>query len=197
MAPSTIYLHIGAPRRLVRPICKTCSGQTSQSLKSLEFCVQGKHVFARVSAMRDVMQWDPGAEPVPPRWRRIALEMQRWGNRGCVFSQESVCFAVTDERTHALVSRLSRSDEVKCVLTVRDVSRLVTAQWRTSMRSRRRWTFTDYAAAVAGVSHGKQAPAMHEHFLLRHDFSQDSHALDRRGGSYTTSLYWSVAGVKF
>ena len=56
------------------------------------------------------------------------------------------------------------------ILTVRDIGRLVVAQWQTEMRSRRPWTLDDYCAAAAGTGTHERAKFMHDHFWLRHDY---------------------------
>jgi hypothetical protein len=58
---------------------------------------------------------------------------------------------------------------VEIVLTVRDLARLVPAQWQTAMRQRNTWTLKEYAAAVAGAE-GQQAKTAARHFWRRQDY---------------------------
>ena len=83
-------------------------------------------------------------------------------------------------QTHAVVESLDGKSRVHCILTVRDISRLVTAQWQTAMRSRRLWTLTDYCAAAAtDTSTHPDAESMQDHFWIQTRLPSDP----ARGGS--------------
>jgi hypothetical protein len=171
MAPSDVYLHIGAPKTGTTYL-QDMLWANKDTLDQSGALVPGHYRYARVPAIRDFMRWNPDAsEPLPRRWRRIAREIKRWNGRSAVLSQEFMC-RMTDGQTHALVESLGHGTKsrVHCILTVRDISRLLTAQWQTTMRSRRAWTLTEYCAAAAEMSTADHAAAMHDHFWIRHDY---------------------------
>ena len=168
MAPKTVHLHIGAPKTGTTYV-QNVLWANKDVLEQAGVLVPGHHRYARVHAVREVLEWDPaGGDPKPNRWRRLAREIKRWGGDSAVLSQEFLC-RMTDAQTHAVVDSFPNSS-VHAVLTVRDISRLVSAQWQTAMRSRHVWSYTDYAAAVAGVSDDPSASAMHDHFWIRHNY---------------------------
>ena len=168
MAPKTVYLHIGAPKTGTTYLQDTL-WTNKDELERAGVLVPGHHRYARVHAVREVLDWNPaGPDPEPARWRRIAREVRRWGGESAVLSQEFLC-RMTDEQTHAVVDSF-HGPSVRAVLTVRDISRLVTAQWQTAMRSRHTWTYTDYTAAVAGTGDEPSTRDMYDHFWIRHNY---------------------------
>src|SRR4051794_26902061 len=153
MAPNDIYLHIGAPKTGTTYL-QDMLWANKDILDQSGVLVPGHYRYARVPAIREVLKWNPDAsEPLPDRWLRIAQEIKRWHGSSAVLSQEFIC-RLSEAQTHVLVASLGRGNrgQVHCILTVRDISRLLTAQWQTAMRSRKHWTLTDYCAAAAGTS---------------------------------------------
>ncbi|MFL6179992.1 MAG: hypothetical protein ACJ73J_05385 [Actinomycetes bacterium] len=171
MAPNDIYLHIGAPKTGTTYL-QDMLWANKDILDQSGVLVPGHYRYARVPAIREVLKWNPDAsEPLPDRWLRIAQEIKRWHGPSAVLSQEFIC-RLSEAQTHALVASLARGNrgQVHCILTVRDISRLLTAQWQTAMRSRKHWTLTDYCAAAAGTSTEPNAAGMHDHFWIRHNY---------------------------
>nr|MCU0296220.1 hypothetical protein [Candidatus Nanopelagicales bacterium] len=132
-------------------------------------CLPGRQRYSRVHATRDVLRWAPAREPRPPQsWQQLAGEVNRWKGRSAVLSQEFMCRMKPDQ-VQGIVQSFPHSS-VRVVLTVRDVARLLPAQWQTQMRSRSTWKLAEYADAVAGVSEGPRARTMADHFWERHDY---------------------------
>jgi hypothetical protein len=168
MASSTAFLHIGAPKTGTTYV-QDMLWANKDVLDQAGVLVPGHYRYARVPAVREILKWDPSeSQQLPDRWLRLAREMKRWGGHSSVLSQEFLC-RLTDQQTHAVIESLG-SVSVHAVLTVRDISRLVTAQWQTAMRSRKPWTYTDYSAAVAGASEHAQRSVMSDHFWVRHNY---------------------------
>jgi hypothetical protein len=168
MAPNDVFLHIGAPKTGTTYL-QDMLWANKDVLERAGVLVPGHYRYARVPAIRDFLKWDPtGTEPPPHRWRRLTREINRWRGRSAVLSQEFMC-RMTDVQTHALVESFGNTS-VHGILAVRDISRLVPAQWQTLMRSRKGWRLADFAAAVAGVSQHPQAEQMNELFWRRHDY---------------------------
>jgi hypothetical protein len=114
------------------------------------------------------LKWNPDEGEQPESWPRLAGEVNRWGGRSAVISQEFLCWA-TDEQIKIVVDSFPEST-VRVVLTVRDVARLVPAQWQTAMRQRNTWTLDEYADGVAGTGSGKRGQRLTRHFWRRHDY---------------------------
>lgn len=168
MAPAAVYLHIGSPKTgttFVQDMLWT----NRNVLEDDGVLLPGHKRYARVHAVRDVLAWDPSEESEAPKsWLRLAAEVNRWEGRAAILSQEFLCWAAP-EQIAAVVGSFPR-DRVHVVLTVRDLARLVPAQWQTAMRQRNTWTLDEYADAVAGTSSTKAATAAARHFWKRQDY---------------------------
>jgi hypothetical protein len=105
---------------------------------------------------------------LPETWQRLSAEVTRWSGESSIISQEFLCWA-SEAQVEQMVSSFGRRP-VHVVLTVRDVARLVPAQWQTAMRQRNTWTLDEYADAVAGVEQGKRAKQAAKHFWRRQDY---------------------------
>lgn len=167
MAPAVVYLHIGSPKTGTTYIQDVLWANRA-ALEADGVLLPGHYRFARVEAARELVKWDPEDGELPETWQRLAGEVNRWSGRSAVVSQEFLCSATT-EQISAMVQSFRKS-RVEIVLTVRDLARLVPAQWQTAMRQRKTWTLEDYAGAVAGSNEGSQAKNAPRHFWRRHDY---------------------------
>lgn len=153
MAPAVVYIHIGSPKTGTTYI-QDVLWSNRDALKADGVLLPGRSRYARVGAARDLLKWDRRGGDLPETWRRLTDEVNRWSGRSAVISQE-LLFRASPNAISVMVQSFPKS-RVEFVLTVRDLARLVPAQWQTSMRQRKSWTFEQYAAAVAG-SDGQQA----------------------------------------
>lgn len=167
MAPAVVYLHIGSPKTGTTYIQNTLWANRAV-LKDDGVLLPGKTRFSRVEASSNMMKWQPDHGDLPGTWRQLANQVSRWSGRSAVISQEFLYRANADQIA-AMVASMG-GGRVEVVLTVRDVARLVPAQWQTSVRQRSTWTLRDYADAVAGVSDAENAAGASRHFWRRQDY---------------------------
>jgi hypothetical protein len=170
MAPGTIHLHIGAPKTGTTYLQHMLAANR-EALKD-DGVLLPRSFGARAAAVRTLLRWRPeSGEELPESWQMMADEMRRWRGRAAVLSQEFLC-RLDDLHVRAAVASLGSGSpgRVRCVLTVRDISRLVTAQWQTALRSHQSWTLDEYCAAVASDSPAGPGAAMHNHFWVRHGY---------------------------
>jgi hypothetical protein len=166
MAP-VVYLHIGSPKTGTTYV-QDVLWNNREALETDGVLLPGHYRYARVQAVRELLKWNPDEGEQPESWPRLAGEVNRWGGRSAVISQEFLCWA-TDEQIKIVVDSFPEST-VRVVLTVRDVARLVPAQWQTAMRQRNTWTLDEYADGVAGTGSGKRGQRLTRHFWRRHDY---------------------------
>ena len=168
MAPAVVYLHVGSPKTGTTFI-QSALWTNRLALKDDGVLLPGKARFARVYAAADMMKWHPEDGDLPETWQRMAALVSRWSGRSALISQEFLYRADADQIA-AMISSLG-GGRVEVVLTVRDIARLVPAQWQTSVRQGSTWTLSDYADAVAGVAEGEDAENASRHFWERQDYS--------------------------
>ena len=168
MAPAAVHLHIGSPKTGTTFV-QNMLWANREPLEADGVLLPGHYRYARVQAVRDLLAWDPAEDPEVPRsWRRLTAEVNRWEGTAAIISQEFLCWA-SPEQIAEVVASFPKS-QVHVVLTVRDLARLVPAQWQTAMRQRNAWTLDEYADAVAGASTAKRATAAARHFWKRQDY---------------------------
>ena len=170
MSPRTILLHLGAPKTGTTYL-QHMLWANREPLEEAGFLVP-RTFGARAATVRALLRWHPDSgEQMPQAWRTLSADMRRWGGQASVFSQEFLC-RLDQAQTRAVVASLGEGSpgRVKCLLTVRDISRLVPAQWQTSLRSHQTWTLAEYCEAVASGSPKGPAATMHRHFWARHRY---------------------------
>jgi len=167
MAPAVVYLHIGSPKTGTTYIQNTLWANRA-ALKDDGVLLPGQSRFSRVAAASDLMKWRPADGDLPGTWRRLSAQVSRWSGRSAVISQEFL-YRADREQIDAMVASLG-GGRVEAVLSVRDVARLVPAQWQTSVRQRSTWTLTEYADAVAGTADSDESAAASRHFWRRQDY---------------------------
>lgn len=166
MPPPAVHLHIGEPKTGTTYVQDVLWANRA-ALKEDGVLLPG-HRYDRVHATRDLLRWDPAGDAgLPQTWRRLTGQVNRWSGRSAVISQEFLC-RMTSAQVKAIVESFAGS-QVHAVLSVRDVARLVPAQWQTLMLSRGTLTLDQYADAAAGAAKGAKMKSMEEHFWLRHD----------------------------
>src|SRR5262245_22102101 len=103
----------------------------------------------QVMAAKDVLGLHIGPEiahRADGAWDRLRDEMLHYDGRASVMSMEFMSFARRD-RTRKVVGSL-KSAEVHVILTVRDASRVIPAQWQESTQNHGVASWQEYAAAV-------------------------------------------------
>ena len=166
MAPAVVTMHIGSPKTGTTYIQNALWANRAR-LKDAGVLLPGHSRFARVHAAGHMMKWRPSDGELPETWQRLSSQVSRWSGSSALISQEFLCGADADQ-IEAMVSSLGEA-RVEVVLTVRDLARLVPAQWQTSVRQRFTWTLSEYADAVAGSTTSDNAAEAAKHFWDRQD----------------------------
>lgn len=165
MAPQVVHLHIGAHKTgttYVQAVLRS----NKVRLADDGVLVPGDRRRDSVKAARQLVKWDPKARSEPGNaWDAVVADINGWSGPAAIFSMEFLSRASNRQAKYAVKS-LPQHTHVKVILTVRDVARLVPAQWQSSMRQGRTWTLQEYADAVA--SDDVSDPA-YRHFWARHD----------------------------
>jgi hypothetical protein len=130
----------------------------------------------QVAAVRDVLGMAGGYHEavLDGAWRRLVDRVHTWQGTDVVVSMEFLSLA-DDDQVSRVVDDLRPSD-VRVVLGARDLARGLPAQWQTSIRNGRTWTYQTYLDEVTG-----RAPsAARRHFWRRQDVAR---IVDRWAGS--------------
>jgi hypothetical protein len=148
-AAPIVYLHIGAMKTGTTFLQMTL--RTNQSALRDEGvfypAVKGKAV--QIAAARDVLhldKWDERASQIPGAWKRLVDEIQGSEAPTSVISMEFLSFASPD-KAQQIVASLQPA-EVHVVLTVRDIVRVLPAQWQNSVRNGGQDAWPDFCGAL-------------------------------------------------
>lgn len=143
-----VYLHIGTPKSGTSYIQDICSANRER-LAADGVLWPGAEWGDQVHAVRDVLALHPGGEVTDQAtgaWGRFVAEVAAWSGRAVVLSMEWLVHA-TPEQVRYIVDSL-HPHEVRVVVTARDLSRCVPAQWQEQMQNWATWTWPEYLAAV-------------------------------------------------
>lgn len=168
LAPRVVYLHIGSTKTGTTFIQRVLwDNQTA--LRRHGVTLGGRRHHVVVQASRAMQGWSAtDGTPVPEAWSALARRVNRSSAHAAVVSQEFLCWLDHDQ-IRAVVGSFDWA-EVKVVLTVRDLSRVIPAQWASAMRQRHTWTLTEYADDVQNDHAGGRGSTPHQHFWRRLDY---------------------------
>jgi hypothetical protein len=144
-----IYLHVGAMKTGTSYLQQLLL-DNKQTLLEQGVLFPGKRGWSdQVLAVRDVLDLkldNEIRERAHGAWGRLRAEMFAHTGRASVVSMEFLSFA-SAEKARAVVRSL-RGAEVHVVLTVRDASRVVPAQWQENSQNRGTASWPDYVDAI-------------------------------------------------
>jgi hypothetical protein len=146
--PPTCYLHVGGyktgttylQRRLIdgRAALRE-SGVLVPGTKGI-----GEHVRAGKMIMGRL---DLRGQPIPERaWYALRDEMLAFDGHSAVYSYEELC-AATKEQARRMVNDLGTA-EVRIVLTVRDLVRVIPAAWQEVVQGGQQWTWDQFVSTI-------------------------------------------------
>jgi hypothetical protein len=153
----TCYLHIGGyktgttylQRRLIDGrAALRASGVLMPGTKGI-----GEHVRAGKVIMG---RPDLRGQPIPAQaWYGLRDEMLVFEGHSAVYSYEELC-AATREQARRMVDDLAPAD-VRIVITVRDLVRVIPAAWQEIMQGGQQWTWEQYVATITSRA-GRAVP---------------------------------------
>lgn len=155
--PPTCYLHVGGyktgttylQRRLI-------DGRAA--LRSSGVLVPGtKGIGEHVRAGKVIMgRPDLRGQPIPDTaWYDLRDEMLGFDGSAAVYSYEELC-AATKLQARRMVDELAPA-EVRVVLTVRDLVRVIPAAWQEVMQGGQQWTWEQYVDTITSRA-GRAVP---------------------------------------
>ena len=151
-----IYLHVGAMKTGTSYLQQLMVDNKDALLKQ-GVLFPGEHPRStQVVAVRDVLGLrtdEEIRERVNGAWARLRAEMLAYEGRASVVSMEFLSFATRAKA--AAVVRSLRGAEVHVILTVRDASRVIPAQWQETTQNRGTTSWPDYVAAILAGRDGK------------------------------------------
>ena len=131
-----IYLHIGAMKTGTTYLQDLMSANKEQ-LAAAGFLFPGTRWADQSRAAREVLGFstdDPVmAAQMSGRWSRIREEMLSYRGTACIYSMEFLSFADVEQATRVVESLAPA--ELHVILTVRDASATIPAQWQTNCRN--------------------------------------------------------------
>ncbi len=175
MSP-VVHLHIGAPKSGTT-FLQAVIEENRERIASAGVHVPGNNRRLQREAVREIRAWSEREEDdeLPQLWQRVAQAARAWSGPSVLVSMEWLT-VLTEEQIRVVMDSLAPC-EVRVVITVRDLGRVLPAQWQTSLRQRQTWTLTKY---VAGVRPRRAGSRAHRHFWRRHDTA----AIVRRWASF-------------
>lgn len=148
-----VFLHIGAMKTGTTFLQQLMSANKEDLLKA-GFLFPGDSWAEQALATRDVMDRnkdDPALRAqCAGKWRKLVDEMLAYDGTASVFSMEFLSYASHDEAKR-ITKSLSKA-EVHVVLTVRDATGAIPAQWQTFSRNGGVVSWPDFARGAVSVN---------------------------------------------
>jgi hypothetical protein len=162
-----VFLHIGLPKTGTSYLQSALSN-SRERLAAEGVLVPGERRSAHTLEVWDLLGRRPrGAEQrnVTGAWDAMVAAVSGWGGSHAVVSSELLSSA-TDRQVRRTV-RSFGSAEVHVVVTVRDLARVVPANWQQELTKGRLWSWEDYVNAVRDPESGPATAGLA--FWLRQD----------------------------
>ena len=141
----TVVLHIGAMKTGTSYVQQVLSVNrdvlAQQGVRWL-----GKTWFDQVEAVEQLMATRRNPQGAVDRWEALAAEAAAHDGPLAVVSMEFLSFATPEVAQRAVAA--FEPNRVRVVLTLRDLARVLPAQWQELTQNRRDWTYRDYLAGV-------------------------------------------------
>ena len=148
-----IFLHVG-PMKTGTSYLQQLMTDNKQVLDEQGLLFPGKQGWSdQVLAVRDILELRLDKElreRASGAWGRLRSEMMAYPGRASIVSMEFLSFA-SAEKARTVVRSL-RGAEVHVILTVRDSSRVIPAQWQENTQNRGTTSWSDYVEAILSGS---------------------------------------------
>ena len=163
MTAPAVCLHIGAMKTGTTYVQRMLGSNHEQLAR--EGIVYPLPWSDQVEAVRDVLQMKGGSHlgSIEGHWKLMADRLHEWSGPRAILSVEFLSFASAGQ-IRTIVSDLAPSD-VSVVMGVRDLARVVPAQWQTAVRNGKRSTYRQYLKGLTA----KRSTKTKMHFWKRQD----------------------------
>lgn len=155
-----VVLHIGAMKSGTSFV-QSVLGRNLSALTEMD--VLWVDWFQQRDAVEELMAARRQRGDGSPRWDELAARVRDYSGRS-IISMEFLSFAGAGVARYAVESLAPR--RVRVVLTVRDLARVLPAQWQETTQNRRSWTYRQYLHEVSRF--GSMRTACGAHFWHRH-----------------------------
>lgn len=147
-----VHLHVGAPKTGTTYLQQLLAANR-ESLAGAGVLFPGREWRDQVQAAQDVLGHDEGDPRIRAAsagaWERMAAEILSHRGPAVLYSMEFLSFAGREQARRVLDSL--RDAEVHVVLTVRDATRTLPAQWQTRVHNGGTETWPEYLAGAAAA----------------------------------------------
>lgn len=157
----TVHLHVGEPKTGTTYLQAMLDGNR-EALAADGLVVPGSRLD-QVRAGNDLL--DVADDRGGGAWAALVDQIGGFDGAAAVVSMESLVLASPEQAERAVSS--FPGCEVRVVLTLRDLARVVPAQWQESLQFRHTWTLPDYVAGVTAARPRTTAPG--RSFWRQHD----------------------------
>jgi hypothetical protein len=157
----TIHLHVGEPKTGTTSLQATLVANAA-TLEPAGLVMPGSPK-AQIDAAQELMGRRAATGSA---WTTLAARAASTPARHAVVSMESLVRAAPDQAS-AAVAAFGADADVRVVLTVRDLARVLPAQWVESLQFRHTWTLAEYVESVLHGPRARRSPA--RSFWAQHD----------------------------
>jgi hypothetical protein len=163
MTTPDVCLHIGAMKTGTTYVQRMLGGNHEQLER--EGIVYPMPWSDQVEAVRDVLKMKGGSHlgSIEGHWQLMVERLHQWQGSRAILSVEFLSFANAGQ-IRTIVDGLAPSN-VQVVLGVRDLARVLPAQWQTAVRNGKRQTYREYLKGVTA----KRPTRTKLHFWKRQD----------------------------
>jgi len=144
-----IFLHIGA-MKTGTTFLQTLMHENKENLAAAGYLLPGERWVHEVRAVQDVLGGGPGYPAAAPNtageWKALARRMIDHDGVASILSMEFLSLA--DPKRARRVLRSLQPAEVHVILTVRDATATIQAQWQTTVRNNSRVSWPDFMAGI-------------------------------------------------
>ncbi len=165
----TLHLHIGEPKTATTYLQARLDGNRAE-LAAGGVLVPGRRIDQIRGAQEMMGRPDDGSRgKLAGRWQSLAEEVLAFPGRAAVISMESLVRARPPHVRRALAAFPGL--EIRVVLTLRDLARVVPAQWQESLQFGHTWSLAEYLSAVQAPD--PRAHAAGRDFWAQHDLARE------------------------
>jgi hypothetical protein len=144
-----VFLHIGA-MKTGTTFLQNLMHKNKENLAASGYLLPGERWVHEVRAVQDVLGGGPGYPAAAPNtageWAALARRMVEHDGPASILSMEFLSLA--DPRRARRVLRSLEPAEVHVILTVRDATSTIQAQWQTTVRNNSRVSWTDFMKGI-------------------------------------------------
>lgn len=153
-----VVLHIGAPKTGTSFIQSVLSNNRPLLL-SRGVLWPGQTWNEQVRAVEDLRDAAAGKRDQATRWDAIVEEVNAFDGSTAIISMEWLCLG--DRAMAARAVNSFAGNDVRVVLAVRDLARVIPAQWQESTQNGFAWTYSDFLKGVTSRRQGREGPGGH------------------------------------